>query len=119
MDEMLKRVLDCMGPVHGAGKELADYLGISPNVVTNWKNGSNRSYRRYLKQIAEHYGVSVAYLSGETDSKKESPVENDRASKDELIAFYGEVKDDLDESDIEDIRKFMEIKAQLRRADKK
>lgn len=62
MDEMLIRILNCMGPGHGAGKELADFLGINPNVITNWKNGSNRSYRKYLNQIAEHYGVSMDYL---------------------------------------------------------
>ena len=52
MDIMLSRILECMGPTHGAGKALADYLGVSPNVVTNWKNGSLKSYRKYIEQIA-------------------------------------------------------------------
>lgn len=71
MDEMLARILECMGPGHGAGKELADFLGVSPNVITNWKNGSNRSYRKYLSLIAEHYGVTVDYLL--TGKQKENP----------------------------------------------
>lgn len=71
MDEMLARILKCMGPGHGSGKELADFLGVNPNVITNWKNGSNRSYRKYINQIAEHYGVSVDYLL--TGEQKEKP----------------------------------------------
>lgn len=73
MDEMLNKILECMGPVHGAGKALADHLGISPNVVTNWKNGSNKSYRKYASQIAQFYGVSVEYLRGKTTQKSSIP----------------------------------------------
>lgn len=73
MDEMLNRILECMGPMHGAGKALADYLGVSPNVITNWKNGSNHSYRKYIKQIAEFYGVSEGYLRGDKTEKDPAP----------------------------------------------
>lgn len=62
-----------MGPMHGAGKALADYLGVSPNVITNWKNGSNHSYRKYIKQIAEFYGVSEGYLRGDKTEKDPAP----------------------------------------------
>lgn len=64
MDEVLQRILSCIGPKHGAQKDLADYLGIHPNVITNWKNGRNKSYRGYLKEIASYFGVSVGYLLG-------------------------------------------------------
>lgn len=80
MDEMLGRILECMGPTHGAGKALADHLGISPNVITNWKNGSNRSYRKYIRQIAEFYGVSEDYLRG--------------TQKEKDLAHVGKVSDD-------------------------
>ena len=43
MDIVLTRILECMGNRYGAGKDLANHLGISGNVITNWKNGSNRS----------------------------------------------------------------------------
>ena len=72
MDKTLSIIIDLIGPKHGAIKELAEYLGITPNVVTNWKNGSNKSYRKYLKEIANYFGVSVDYLMGneESDTKK-------------------------------------------------
>ena len=38
MDIVLTRILECMGNRYGAGKDLANHLGISGNVITNWKN---------------------------------------------------------------------------------
>lgn len=80
MDEMLSQILDCLGPKHGAIKDLANHLNISPNVITNWKNGSSRSYRKYVHQIAEYFGVSTDYLLGKekepaTDSDGFTPAE--------------------------------------------
>ena len=74
MDDMLKRIAECSGPKHGAKKELAGHLGIHPNVITNWFNGRNKSYRRYLPEIAAYYKVSEEYLKGEDSSaQKENP----------------------------------------------
>ena len=70
MDETLKRILELMGTGHGSRTELADYLGVHPNVITNWKSGRNRSYTKHLPQIADYFGVSVDYLHGKTDAKK-------------------------------------------------
>ena len=41
MDILLERIIECIGPRHGAKKELAEHLGIHPNVITNWLNGRN------------------------------------------------------------------------------
>lgn len=113
MDEMLNRILACMGPAHGAGKALAEHLGVSPNVVTNWKNGSLHSYRKYIDKIAEFYGVPAAYLRGETDEKKDAAARE--AIGDEFIAFYGAVKEDLTEDDLDDLRVAMQAKAERNR----
>lgn len=51
MDIVLTRILECMGNKYGSGKDLADFLGISGNVITNWKNGSNHSYLKHLKKL--------------------------------------------------------------------
>ena len=73
MDEMLTRILSCIGNKHGAQKELAEHLGIHPNVITNWKNGTNKSYRGYINEIADFYGVSIDYLlTGEQKEKSPS-----------------------------------------------
>ena len=50
-------------------KDLTDYLGITKNQFTNWKNGNNTSYMKYLPQIADFLGVSVDALCGREEKK--------------------------------------------------
>ena len=66
MDIVLTRILECMGNRYGAGKDLANHLGISGNVITNWKNG-------------EFYNVSESYLLGKTNIKNRPPELDDMA----------------------------------------
>lgn len=93
MDDMLKRIAECIGPKHGAKKELADHLGIHPNVITNWFNGRNKSYRRYLPEIAAYYKVSEEYLKGEDSSaQKENPpalTKKDERKKKNVVRTIG------------------------------
>ena len=76
MDIMLKRIFELIGKKRGAQKELAEYLNISNNTITDWKSGRVKSYRQLAPQIAEHYGVSLDWLSGLTDDiePKEKPL---------------------------------------------
>ena len=74
MDIMLNRVLQLIGSKHGAQKELSDYIGIKSSVITDWKSGKNKSYRRYAPQIAAYYGVSLDWLSGATDEKEQKNI---------------------------------------------
>ena len=48
-------------------------------VITNWKNGSNRSYLKHLREIAEFYNVSESYLLGKTNIKNRPPELDDMA----------------------------------------
>ena len=86
MDKVLERIVKCIGPRHGAKKELAEYLNIHPNVITNWLNGRNKSYRKYLPQIAYYYNTSVDYLQFGNERKEESTADsselNERDKKD-------------------------------------
>ena len=90
MDDTLERIVKCIGPKHGAKKQLAEYLGIHPNVITNWLNGRNRSYRRYLDEIAQYFNVSVSYLKGNTDQKN-FDLESEEMYKifEELLNLHG------------------------------
>lgn len=88
MDETLNRILSLFPtnesgkPVRGSSKELADYLGLPHNIVAEWKSGRNKSYLRYLYEISAKYGVSVAWLKGETDEKNQPATEGDRLNPD-------------------------------------
>lgn len=89
MDKVLERIVACIGPKHGAKKELADYLGIHPNVITNWLGGRNKSYMKYLEQIANFYNVSEHYLKTGEEEQKEKPAATE---DDELSEYLEELK---------------------------
>lgn len=45
-------------------QELAAYLGIKKQAISDWKSGKTKSYRKYIDKIAEYFEVSVDYLMG-------------------------------------------------------
>lgn len=109
MDKVLERIVECIGPKHGAKKDLAMHLDIHPNVITNWLGGRNKSYMKYLDQIAEFYGVSVQYLKNGEESPKEKPADSGRPKlEDADIAFY-ERYSQLSEDEKEDMRDFLDL----------
>lgn len=66
---MLERILSLIGSKHGAAIEFCSALGLPRNMVTEWRSGRSKSYRKYTAQIAAHYGVSLDWLSGVTDDR--------------------------------------------------
>ncbi len=83
MDIMLEKILALIGNKHGEARTMVNSIGAPPNSVTEWKAGRSKSYRQYLPQIAEYYGVSLDWLSGNADKKeasaKETEANNDMA----------------------------------------
>lgn len=60
-----ERILRELEKQHKTQKELADYLNIRPQTITDWKNGKTKSYQKYLQDISKFLGVSLLYLHGE------------------------------------------------------
>lgn len=90
MDEMLNRVLELIGDKHGAGTDLARFLGIHPNVVTNWRNGRNKSYITHLDEIADYFGATVEYLK--TGQQKKATLSGDLSETDKtILSLFGEL----------------------------
>ena len=85
MDITLERIFSLLEKkpngkyVHGAKKKFCESIGAPPNIMPEWENGRNRSYRNYLYQISAVYNVSVEWLKGETDekTKKAAPADGD------------------------------------------
>lgn len=65
MDATLNRILALCREKGINQGELADALGIERSNITLWKSGRTASYKKYLSEIADFLGVSVAYLVGE------------------------------------------------------
>lgn len=79
MDKMLKRIFSLLPHkpdgklAHGAKKELANRLNLDSSVLTQWESGKNKSYNRYIYQIAALYGVSPDWLRGDVDDPTPTP----------------------------------------------
>ena len=102
MDIMCKRIFELIGKKHGAIKELAEAINVSGNLISDWKGGRVKSYRKYAPQIAAYYGVSLDWLSGATDDRAQkiapSP-EEDEASK--LRQMVADKLNDMSEDQLE------------------
>lgn len=73
--EVLTRILFLLEQQRKQQKDLADFLGINKNNITDWKSGKSKSYNKYLYQIATYLNTTPEYLKGETDIK-EKPVQS-------------------------------------------
>ena len=84
-------------------KDLTDYLGLDNTTFSQWKIGKSKSYRKYLKEIASFFNVSVDYLFPEEDTitvselfTSGSVLEDAKNVIDKIeIAPHQTVKDDL------------------------
>lgn len=82
MDIMLDRILSLIPRKpdgkfkHGALKEFAVRLGFKDgHIISDWIAGNATSYKNYLYEISDIYGVSIEWLRGEsTQKEKPTPV---------------------------------------------
>ena len=107
MDITLERILSLLGKnqngeiARGEKAKFASNLGLPHNVVAEWINGKNKSYRNHLYQIADKYNVSVEWLKGETGIKEKPTLNEDEldssgisAAKRDFISAIMDLDDD-------------------------
>ena len=100
--EVLTNILALLKKQNKKQIELATRLGLSKNVFTEWKAGRNTSYKKYLPEIAEFFGVSMEYLLGKETYKNTEALEY-------TYALYNEITHDLSNEKIEELKKFAEF----------
>ena len=98
--EVLTKILMLLDEKHMQQKELSDYLSLSKNTITGWKNGNNTSYMKYLPKIAEFFNVSVDYLLG-----KEVPTTENNFT----YALYNELAHDLSDEQIQQLKQYADF----------
>lgn len=93
MDITLERILSLIPRKengdfqHGALKTFANSIGLkSGNLISDWLKGRSESYKNYIYEVSAKYGVSVAWLKGETDEKNPPVTEDERVLNEELIS---------------------------------
>lgn len=57
-------------------KEIEESLGLPRGVIYKWGMGENKSYKKFIPQIAKKYRVSADYLMGLDDSALPEQKEN-------------------------------------------
>lgn len=89
--EILNRIINTMKEQNIKPKDLCAYLGLNQQQFTNWKNGNNKSYTKYMNKIAEFLNVSITYLYGIDETLPTTPVidfELSEEEKDILMLFH-------------------------------
>lgn len=51
-----------------AENELEKAIGLPRSIIYDWKNGRNKSYKKYADKIAVYFNVDVNYLLGITET---------------------------------------------------
>lgn len=85
---ILDNIIVCMNCKNLDQKDLCKYLGVNPQMFTNWKNGHSNSYMRRLPKIAEFFDITVDYLIGKTDKKEKPTTETDDGLSPEFKSLY-------------------------------
>lgn len=101
LDKIIK-LLDEQGKTQ---KDLTDYIGVTKNTFTNWKNGNNSSYKKHISKIAEFLNVSTDYLL--TDDEKQD--DNIR------FALWGGDAEIVDDEMMQDVRDFAKLIAEKKK----
>ena len=71
-------------------KELAENIGVHYRTLQNWENEESQIKSDKSQQLADYFGVSVAYLLGFTDNKKVYDDEKVNIDHDGRIWVYSE-----------------------------
>lgn len=76
--EDFNKIVKLMNDKGVSQSDLADYLGVGRQKVSDWKRGSIKSWLKYIDKIAECLGVSVGECLGvdvETKEKTADPLD--------------------------------------------
>lgn len=110
--EIIDRIFSLLQEKNIEQKDFAEAVGVRKQAITEWKNGTTKSYMRYLDKIAEYFDVPVSYLLGETNANKNTPAKKGRGIK---IPVLGEVPAGIPIEAVEDIIDYEEITPEMAR----
>lgn len=72
MDITLERILTLLSESGEQDKEFAAAIGANLKIVTVWRAGQAKSYNKYLSEIADHFHVTLDYLTGKSPVRHSS-----------------------------------------------
>lgn len=69
MSTVVIKIMNLLETQQKQQSDLAEYLGLKSYVVSEWKSGKTRSYRKYINKIADFFGVDAEYFDLENDTE--------------------------------------------------
>ena len=116
LDEMYERIEQLCREAGVNVTTMCREAGVPRSALSDYEGGAHtKAWRRISWTRSPGISTSsVDHLRG--TKKKRPPPEDGELVKDELIGFYGDVKEHLTEGDIEDIKTLMKLRAELNRS---
>lgn len=116
MDELLTNILKIKDGKGITDQQFAIDLGLYKTIVSEWKNGSVKSYEKHVGRIADYLGVSVDSLRGKPVMVKESEATYslDKELSNTDFALSGELHD-LTENEKKDLIDYIRFKKSQRK----
>mgnify|MGYP001386865303 CR=1 FL=1 len=105
--EIIDRIVMLLNEKGVEQKALAEYLGVHPQVITEWKGGRKKSYMRYIDKIAAFFEVSTDYILGNDPIKNRSTLSNAELNV-ELETLINDILN-LPPSQIEKVRDYVDF----------
>lgn len=83
--DTIARIFELVDRQFKEQQDFAAAIGVNSKVVSSWRTGRIKSYRKHLPVIANALGVSVEYLLTGEEQKSAPPVPTDEESVANLI----------------------------------
>lgn len=87
--DIVQRIFDLVQEQNMEQKKFALLIGVSPQKVSEWKNGKAKSYTKYIQKIAEVLNTTVQYLlTGEGEKNKQAAIPKDDSLSAEFARLF-------------------------------
>lgn len=95
--DTLAKILNLLNERNIKQQEFAKAIGVRKQAISEWKNGTTKSYMKYIDKIADYFNVSTDYLLGnKTHSEVPDPL-------------FLEELNGLTESELEDVKEYIKF----------
>lgn len=105
MDLYIERIKPLFESSGMTDKDIEEALNLPRGVIYKWGIGKNKSYKRFIPEIAKYFNVSADYLMGLDDPSagiKKDPIRGDGA-EDSETAELREIWSSADEDERRDL----------------
>ena len=87
--DTVDRIFELLSLRHMEQKELANWLGILPQTVTDWKNRKSKSYTKYIPKLALALNTTSEWLLTGNGSKDGGPIQSEGTGTWEPLSLTG------------------------------